>query len=97
MPRFTIASFNALWGHTPDHRPFDVAAVVERLDADVVSVQEVWDPAEDPGAFPAAVEALGYQVLHEPLSPSTSTRPRRSRRTPTLPPAPGRRASAACR
>ena len=71
MPTFTVASFNALWGHTPDHRPFDVAAVVASLDADVVSVQEVWDPALEPGAFAAAVADLGYEVLHEPLSPST--------------------------
>jgi endonuclease/exonuclease/phosphatase family metal-dependent hydrolase len=64
LPELSVASFNAHWGLTTDRRPFDVVEVCERLDTDVIVLQEVWSP---PGERSFAVEAadqLGYKV-HE--------------------------------
>lgn len=66
----SIASFNARWGRTVADEPYDVAAVVASLDADLVALQEVWIPHDDPGWLEAAAAALGYQLVHVPLSPS---------------------------
>ena len=70
MGTFTISSFNTLWGRTPDGTPFDVPAVVARLDTDVISLQEVWDPTDGGTPLREAAPELGYQVLHVPLSGS---------------------------
>lgn len=69
MGTFTITSFNSLWGRTIDDTPFDLPAVVAGFDTDVVSIQEVWDPAEG-GPLHQAAADLGYEMLHVPLSPS---------------------------
>lgn len=65
---FTIASFNARWGRSVDDVPFDLGAVVRGLDADVVSLQEVWVPDGEPGSVPSLAADLGYDHVHVPLS-----------------------------
>lgn len=69
-PTVSIASFNARWGRTVADEPFDVAAVVAELDADVVALQEVWIPHDDPRWLDDAAAALGHRLVHVPLSPS---------------------------
>jgi endonuclease/exonuclease/phosphatase family metal-dependent hydrolase len=67
---FTVASFNTRWGRGVDDVPYDVGAVVGRLDADVVALQEVWVAHDAPDALHDLATSLGYQPLHVPLSPS---------------------------
>jgi endonuclease/exonuclease/phosphatase family metal-dependent hydrolase len=69
-PTFSIASFNARWGRTLADVPFDVASVVAMLDADVIALQEVWVPHDDPTWLEAAATERGYALVHVPLSPS---------------------------
>lgn len=69
-PTVSIASFNARWGRTVADEPYDVAAVVAELDADLVALQEVWIPHDEPEWLDDAATALGYQLVHAPLSPS---------------------------
>lgn len=64
----TLASFNARWGRDLDGRPFDVAAVVRRMDADVVVLQESWRPDGGEGLASAVGSLLGYQVFELPLA-----------------------------
>ena len=71
MATFTITSFNALWGHTPDGATFDLVEVVAGFDTDVVALQEVWDPVGVQPGICERFQGLGYQVLHLPLSPSS--------------------------
>lgn len=71
MAELTITTCNARWGHDVHDRPFDLDAVISRFDTDVVCVQELWDPHDDPGARRAHAEQLGYQVLEVAMSPST--------------------------
>ena len=70
MTTFTLTSFNARWGLTIDDEPFDLASVVAGFDTDVVSLQEVWEPAEGHGDLAATAASLGYHLVHVPLSPS---------------------------
>jgi endonuclease/exonuclease/phosphatase family metal-dependent hydrolase len=66
MPTVTVASFNAHHGLTRQNRRFDVVAVCEQLDADILAIQEVWRPHRCE-SVPMAVEVgdqLGYKV-HE--------------------------------
>lgn len=70
MAKFTIASFNARWGYDTANRPFDVLAACSLLDADVIALQEVWEPDDEPGAARKAATALGYQFFEAPLSGS---------------------------
>ncbi|MEO6988085.1 MAG: endonuclease/exonuclease/phosphatase family protein [Aquihabitans sp.] len=67
---FTISSFNTRWGLTIDDEPFDLPAVVSSFDTDVVALQEVWDPADDPGRLHSLASTLGYQVVAAPLAAS---------------------------
>lgn len=71
MARFTITSFNALWGRSVDHAPFDLTAAVAGFDTDLIAIQEVWDPADRPGQLQEAGAELGYRTIHVPLSGST--------------------------
>ncbi len=69
-PTFTITSFNAHWGLTADDDPFDLAAMVASFDTDLVSIQEVWDPADDPGRLRHIADTHGYHVVEVPLAAS---------------------------
>lgn len=70
MATFTIATFNARWGLTPTDVPYDVAAVVADLDTDVVSLQELWHPADGRPDVLATLAEAGYRAVHVPLSGS---------------------------
>ncbi len=71
MPELTIASFNCHWAHRPsDGSPFDLDAVVEAFDTDVVVIQEVWQPSEAPAVLAGAAERGGYRPIELALSPS---------------------------
>lgn len=60
MPEITVASLNVHGGVDGWGRPFDVADACRQLDADVLTVQELWSPLDhDAGAELAA--ALGYE------------------------------------
>lgn len=68
MASVTVASFNARWGRDLRGRPLDVAAVVRRLDADVVTLQEMWRPDGEEGLASSIGSLLGYQVFELPLA-----------------------------
>jgi endonuclease/exonuclease/phosphatase family metal-dependent hydrolase len=70
MSTFSLTSFNARWGLTVDDEPFDLPAVVAGFDTDLVSLQEVWEPAAGGSGLDAAAESSGYRLVHVPLSPS---------------------------
>lgn len=70
MTTFSITSFNARWGMTTADVPFDVVAAVARFDTDLVSLQEVWHPADGGPELLAAFGDLGYEVVHVPQSDS---------------------------
>lgn len=69
-PSFTISSFNTRWGLTVDDKPFDLQEVVADFDTDLVSLQEIWVPEDDPGRLHHVAEAHGYQVVEAPLAAS---------------------------
>ena len=69
-PSFTISSFNARWGLTVADDPFDLPAVVADFDTDLVSLQEVWNPTDDPGPLHDTAEEHGYQLVEAPLAAS---------------------------
>ncbi|MCU1370921.1 MAG: metal-dependent hydrolase [Ilumatobacteraceae bacterium] len=76
MTTFSLTSFNARWGLTTDDEPFDLHAAVAGFDTDVVALQEVWEPDDGGSGLGAAAEAMGYHLVHVPLSPSrVSPRP----------------------
>jgi endonuclease/exonuclease/phosphatase family metal-dependent hydrolase len=64
MPTLTVASFNAHHGVDRHFRPYDVVAACERLDADILAIQEVWRPRGEPGFAVEVADQLGYKV-HE--------------------------------
>jgi endonuclease/exonuclease/phosphatase family metal-dependent hydrolase len=66
MPELVVASFNAHWG--TGHKghgfpPFDLADAAKRLDADVVVLQELWEPDGGPGQVEEVAEALGADAV----------------------------------
>lgn len=71
MTSFTLTSFNARWGLTMDDEPFDLHAVVAGFDTDLVALQEVWEPSDGGSGLDRAAAALGYHLVHVPLSPSS--------------------------
>jgi endonuclease/exonuclease/phosphatase family metal-dependent hydrolase len=72
-PTVTIASLNLHCGLSAGGRPFDVAAVLTRLDADIIAVQEDWW-ARDDGTDPVAeaARARGAQLFRAELSSGRS-------------------------
>ena len=70
----TIASYNTHFGVDRPGQPFDVMAAIAALDADVVALQEVWQPHDTGRSFAAdAAEQLGYEVHEAPLAPGLIT------------------------
>src|SRR5690348_7959929 len=65
MVDFTVGAFNSRWGITRfgahANRRFDVFAVVERLDADILVLPETWLPHEGEGVVDR-LRATGYEV-----------------------------------
>jgi endonuclease/exonuclease/phosphatase family metal-dependent hydrolase len=74
--RLRLATFNTHYGVRPSRRPpaqpFDLAAVLADLDADVVVLQEVWRPDRLRGRVDEAADALGYAVHYESTGAATS-------------------------
>lgn len=72
MPaELTVASLNVHWGRggrRSGYPPFDVTAVCESFDADVISLQESWAPDDGESQHDAAARQLGYEVVSVPLS-----------------------------
>jgi endonuclease/exonuclease/phosphatase family metal-dependent hydrolase len=63
MAELSVASFNAHWGVDARRRryaPFDVVEATQRIDADVVVLQESWRPDDGPAHHDLVAEALGY-------------------------------------
>jgi endonuclease/exonuclease/phosphatase family metal-dependent hydrolase len=81
VPELTFASFNARWGYDTSNQPFDVVGACRELDADVIALQEVWEPHQEPGQARQAADALGYAYVEAPLSGSNvRVEPRITRR-----------------
>jgi endonuclease/exonuclease/phosphatase family metal-dependent hydrolase len=72
-PTVTIASLNLHCGLSGGGRPFDVAAVLAKLDADIIAVQEDWW-ARDDGTDPVAeaAQAREAQLFRAELSSGRS-------------------------
>ncbi|HEX5293254.1 MAG TPA: endonuclease/exonuclease/phosphatase family protein [Streptosporangiaceae bacterium] len=72
-PTVTIASLNLHCGLSGGGRPFDVATVLAKLDADIIAVQEDWW-ARDDGTDPAAeaAQARDAQLFRAELSSGRS-------------------------
>ncbi|MFZ4515984.1 MAG: endonuclease/exonuclease/phosphatase family protein [Acidimicrobiia bacterium] len=67
MAELTIASFNLHWGGLrPNGEPFDVVGACRTLDADILVLQEVWWPTDEPGMLSAlAADHYAMHALHE--------------------------------
>jgi endonuclease/exonuclease/phosphatase family metal-dependent hydrolase len=66
MAELSVASFNAHWGVDARRRryaPFDVVEATQRIDADVVVLQESWRPDDGPAHHDLVAEALGYTSI----------------------------------
>lgn len=81
MAHFSLASFNSRWGYDTANRPFDLTGACAALDADVIALQEVWEPDREAGAAHRAAQSLGYSYFEAPLSGSNvRAEPRITRR-----------------
>ena len=65
---FVAASFNVHAGVDGWGRPFDWLEACRALDADVLVVQEAWEPDEGPGMTATIAEDLGYTVFEHSLA-----------------------------
>ena len=65
---FVAASFNVHAGIDGWGRPYDVLSVCRALDADVLVLQESWQPAGGVSTAGAVGEELGYQVTEVTLA-----------------------------
>lgn len=68
----TVASLNLHGGRRADGRPFGVKEACAQLEADVIALQEVWQPDGGPDEVGAAAAALGAGVIHGPLVAGTT-------------------------
>lgn len=83
----TVATFNSHCGVDRRNRRYDVVGAVERLDADVIALQEVWHPHDAPSFAAEAAQRLGYELHAHRLAPGV--RPCRPAFAPELGPAEG--------
>lgn len=65
-PGLRVASYNIHMGRTQDGRPFDVTSVVERMDADVVVLQEERRGPGDEGSAAGLARTLDYELVFQP-------------------------------
>lgn len=65
-----MASFNARWGLDLENRPYGIADVVERFDTDLVAVQEVFEPNDEPHPLAEVAERGGYRIMGTSLAGS---------------------------
>src|SRR6185437_6672294 len=69
----TIGSLNLHCGLTARGRPFDVAAAIARLPADIIALQETWHPHPAPDSSEAAGNPNGPADTR-PTAGSTAAR-----------------------
>src|SRR5580658_661069 len=65
---FVAASFNVHAGVDGWGRPFDWLAACRALDADVLVLEEAWEPDEGPGMVATIARDLGYAVFEHSLA-----------------------------
>jgi endonuclease/exonuclease/phosphatase family metal-dependent hydrolase len=65
---FVVASFNVHAGVDGWGRPFDWLGATRSIDADVLVLQEAWQPDEGPGMAETIGRTLGYQVTERSLA-----------------------------
>jgi endonuclease/exonuclease/phosphatase family metal-dependent hydrolase len=67
MTELSIASFNLHWGGLrPNGAPFDVIGACRTMDVDVLVLQEVWWPTDEPGFIDElARDHFAMHALHE--------------------------------
>jgi endonuclease/exonuclease/phosphatase family metal-dependent hydrolase len=68
----TLASLNLHGGLTSRGAPFDVAEACHRLKADVITLQEAWQPAARPDVVTEVAGSLGAEVRHRGLARHTN-------------------------
>ena len=65
MQSVTVASFNIHWGHRPGSTwAYDLVDACRRIDADVLALQEVWQPDGGTSIVDEVAGALGYDIHH---------------------------------
>ncbi|MGD1011987.1 MAG: endonuclease/exonuclease/phosphatase family protein [Acidimicrobiales bacterium] len=75
MAEFVVATFNIHAGVDGWGRPFDVVASCEKLDADVLVLEEAWTPEGEEGIAASVAAALGYEAHQAHLSDALLTGP----------------------
>jgi len=71
VPELTIASFNIHWGRgsrRDDFPPFDVVAACSTFEADVIVLQETWDPDGTVAQQDQIAEALEMRCVSVPMA-----------------------------
>jgi endonuclease/exonuclease/phosphatase family metal-dependent hydrolase len=69
---FTIASLNMHGGVDRFGQPYDIEAACHQLKADVIALQEVWQPAEQPDQLAATADQFGLRLIYAGLTARTS-------------------------
>jgi endonuclease/exonuclease/phosphatase family metal-dependent hydrolase len=69
----TIATYNTHFGVDRRGEPFDVIGAIAALDADVVALQEVWQPHGQRSFAHDAAQQLGYELHETSLAPGLVT------------------------
>jgi endonuclease/exonuclease/phosphatase family metal-dependent hydrolase len=72
---FVAASFNVHAGVDGWGRPFDWLGACRRIDADVLVLEEAWQPDEGAGLADTVGSALGYRVFETTLARGRVARP----------------------
>lgn len=68
----TIASLNMHGGVDRFGHPYDIEAACHQLKADVIVLQEVWQPADGPDQLAATADQLGLRLMFAGLTTRTS-------------------------
>jgi endonuclease/exonuclease/phosphatase family metal-dependent hydrolase len=63
VPSLRVASFNAPWGLARDGSEIDLVRICDKLDADVLCLQEVWRRADGRADHETAARELGYELV----------------------------------
>jgi endonuclease/exonuclease/phosphatase family metal-dependent hydrolase len=71
VPELTVATFNIHWGtgrRRDDFPPFDVAAACSTFEADVIMLQETWEPDDGEAQHDQVADALGMRCVAVPVA-----------------------------
>lgn len=69
-----VATFNTHFGCTRRGRRFDIVATIAGLDADVIALQEVWEPRGRASFAAEAAADLGFHLHEAPVAPGVVSR-----------------------